>query len=50
VQADAKEPKDNPRFVINQLKQSPQLIYEMFTASAAEIENRSRVRRRNREE
>jgi hypothetical protein len=28
VRADGKEPKDNPRFVITNLKQSPQWIYE----------------------
>src|SRR5271165_173453 len=40
VRADGKEPKDNPRFVITNLKQSPQWIYEKVYCQRGEIENR----------
>jgi len=40
VRADGKEPKDNPRFVITNLKQSPQWIYETVYCQRGEIENR----------
>jgi hypothetical protein len=40
VRADGKEPKDNPRFVITNLKQSPQWIYEQVYCQRGEIENR----------
>src|SRR5450755_4414103 len=40
VQADGKEPKDNPRFVITNLKQKPQWIYEKIYCQRGEIENR----------
>jgi len=40
VQAAGKEPKDNPRFVITNLKQSPQWIYEKVYCQRGEIENR----------
>jgi len=40
VQADGKEPKDNPRFVITNLKQTPQWIYEKVYCQRGEIENR----------
>ena len=38
-QAD-KQPKDNPRFVITNLKQSPQWIYEQVYCQRGDIENR----------
>ena len=38
-QAD-KQPKDNPRFVITNLKQSPQWIYEQIYCQRGDIENR----------
>ena len=40
VRADGKEPKDNPRFVITNLQQSPQWIYEEVYCQRGEIENR----------
>jgi hypothetical protein len=40
VRADGKVPKDNPRFVITNLKQSPQWIYEQVYCQRGEIENR----------
>src|SRR5208283_3484763 len=40
VRADGKQPKDNPRFVITNLKQSPQWIYEQVYCQRGEIENR----------
>ncbi len=40
VRADGKPPKDNPRFVITNLKQSPQWIYEQVYCQRGEIENR----------
>ena len=40
VRADGKEPKDNPRFVITNMKQSPQWIYEKVYCQRGEIENR----------
>src|SRR5271167_924638 len=40
VRADGKQPKDNPRFVITILKQSPQWIYEQVYCQRGEIENR----------
>ena len=38
VRADGKEPKDNPRFVIANMKQSPQWIYEKVYCQRGEIE------------
>ncbi len=35
-----KEPKDNPRFVITNLKQSPQWIYEQVYCQRGDLENR----------
>jgi hypothetical protein len=35
-----REPRDNPRFVITNLKQNPQWIYEQIYCQRAEIENR----------
>jgi hypothetical protein len=40
VRADGKEPKDNPRFVITNLQQSPQWIYEQVYCQRGDIENR----------
>lgn len=40
VRAEDKLPKDNPRFVITNLKQSPQWIYEQVYCQRGEIENR----------
>ena len=40
VRADGKESKENPRFVITNLPQSPQWIYEEVYCQRGEIENR----------
>lgn len=40
LRPEGKEPKDNPRFVITNLKQSPQWIYEQVYCARGEIENR----------
>ena len=40
VRATDKEPKDNPRFVITNLKQSPQWIYEKVYCPRGDVENR----------
>jgi hypothetical protein len=40
VRADGKEPKDNPRFVITNMKQTPQWLYEQVYCQRGEIENR----------
>jgi hypothetical protein len=40
VRAQGKEPKDNPRFVVTNLKQSPQWIYEKVYCPRGDIENR----------
>jgi hypothetical protein len=40
VRAQGKEPKDNPRFVITNLPQSPQWIYEQLYCRRGETENR----------
>ena len=40
VRAEGKKPKDNPRFVITNLQQSPQWIYEQVYCQRGEIENR----------
>jgi hypothetical protein len=40
VRADNKEPKDNPRFVITNMKQTPQWLYEEVYCQRGEIENR----------
>ena len=40
IQAPGKEAKDNPRFLITNLKQSPRWIYEHVYCERAEIENR----------
>jgi Transposase DDE domain group 1 len=40
VRQAGKEPKDNPRFVVTNLKQSPQWIYEQVYCERGDIENR----------
>jgi DDE family transposase len=40
VRAAGKDPKDNPRFVITNLQQSPQWIYEKVYCQRGDIENR----------
>jgi hypothetical protein len=40
VRATNKEPKDNPRFVVTNLKQSPQWIYEKTYCQRGDVENR----------
>ncbi len=40
VRAEGKEPKDNPRFVVTNLKQSPQWIYEEVYCQRGDVENR----------
>ncbi len=41
VRAEAKVPKDNPRFVITNMKQSPQFLYEKVYCQSSEIESRN---------
>lgn len=40
VRAEGKEAKDNPRFLITNMKQSPQWLYEQVYCQRGEIENR----------
>ena len=40
VRAEGKQPKDNPRFVITNMKQSPQFLYEKVYCQRGEVENR----------
>ena len=40
VWGQGKEPKDNPRFVITNMKQSPQWLYEKIYCQRGDIENR----------
>ena len=40
VRAPEKDPKDNPRFVITNMKQSPQWIYKQVYCQRGDIENR----------
>ena len=40
VRAEGKEPKDNPRFVVTNMKQSPQWLYEEVYCQRGDIENR----------
>jgi hypothetical protein len=40
VRAEGKEPRDNPRFVVTNLKQSPQWIYEQVYCPRGDVENR----------
>lgn len=42
VRAPGKDPKDKPRFVITNLKQSPQWIYEQVCCRRGDIENRTK--------
>jgi hypothetical protein len=44
VRAPEKDPKDNPRFVITNMKQSPQWIYEQVYCQRGDIENRIKLR------
>jgi hypothetical protein len=43
VRAEGKEPKDNPRFVVTNLKQSPQWIYEEVYCQRGDLENRIKL-------
>ena len=40
VRAKGKEPKDNPRFVVTNMKQSPQWLYEEVYCQRGDLENR----------
>jgi hypothetical protein len=40
VRAEGKKPKDNPRFVVTNLKQSPQWLYEEVYCQRGDLENR----------
>lgn len=40
VQAEGKEPKDNPRFVVTNLRQSPRWLYEEVYCQRGDLENR----------
>ena len=40
VRAQGKEPKDNPRFVVTNMKQSPQWLYEDVYCQRGDLENR----------
>lgn len=40
VRAEGKKPKDNPRFLITNMKQSPRWLYEQLYCQRGEIENR----------
>jgi hypothetical protein len=40
VRAEGKKPKDNPRFVITNMRQSPQWLYEQVYCKRGEVENR----------
>lgn len=40
VQAEGKKPKDNPRFVVTNMKQSPQWLYEEVYCQRGDLENR----------
>jgi hypothetical protein len=44
VRSANKEPKDNPRFVVTSLTQSPQWIYEKTYCQRGEVENRIKLR------
>ena len=44
VRAPEKDPKDNPRFVITNMKQSPQWIYERVYCQRGDVENRIKLR------
>jgi Transposase DDE domain group 1 len=40
VRAEGKQPKENPRFVVTNMKQSPQWIYEQVYCPRGDLENR----------
>ena len=40
VRAKSKKPKDNPRFVVTNMKQSPQWLYEEVYCQRGDLENR----------
>jgi hypothetical protein len=40
VRAESKEPRDNPRFVVTNMKQSPKWIYEEVYCKRGDVENR----------
>ena len=40
VRAEGKEPKDNPRFVVTNMRQSPQWLYEEVYCQRGDLENR----------
>jgi Transposase DDE domain group 1 len=40
VRAEGKKPKDNPRFVVTNMKQSPQWLYEQVYCQRGDLENR----------
>jgi len=40
VRAEGKEPKDNPRFVVTNMKQSPRWLYEEVYCQRGDLENR----------
>jgi Transposase DDE domain group 1 len=40
VRAEGKEPKDNPRFVVTNMRQSPQWLYENVYCQRGDLENR----------
>ena len=40
VRAESKEPRDNPRFVVTNMKQSPQWLYEKVYCQRGDVENR----------
>jgi hypothetical protein len=44
VRAPGKDPKDNPRFVVTNMKPSPQWIYEQVYCQRGDIENRIKLR------
>ena len=44
MRADDKAPKDNPRFVLTNMKQTPQWLYEEVYCQRGEIENRIKER------
>jgi hypothetical protein len=40
VEADGKQPRDNPRFVVTNMKQSPRWLYEEVYCQRGDVENR----------
>ena len=44
VRAKGKKPKDNPRFVVTNMKQSPQWLYEEVYCQRGDLENRIKLR------